>query len=267
MEPDAAGTVARRKPGRRDDGLGKWLDGLTSLDDLGIETKGGASLHHLRPATGNKVPADALGLDPAQFANPDISIELYAKDDGTPALFVFGGSWIQKVNGQDFDVTLAIDMTISDVGVPITFVPPPDVWTPYTSTLGYSAAHPANFTVVPNTEGDTYQLNGVDWFYAVPYPEGKGLTAEGFRDAILDAYAANPGAPRAAPVKTTVAGGVAYRMAFEFKATDGTDIVLVDVLTVNGDLGWEISLVTTPLDEAADTKLFDTFLATFKFAE
>lgn len=249
-----------------EDGLGKWLGGLTALDDLGLETKAGASLHHLRPEGGSKVPADALGLDPAQFSNPDISIELYAKEDGTPALFVFSGSWIQKVNGQDFNVALAIDMTISNVGVPITFTPPTDVWTPYTSSLGYSVAHPADFTVVPSAEGDTYQLDGVDWFYAVPYPEGKGLTAEGFRDAILEAYAADPGAPRAAPVKTATAGGVGYRMAFELKAANGTDLVIVDVLTVHGDLGWEISLVTTPSDEAADTKLFDVFLSTFKFA-
>jgi hypothetical protein len=244
-----------------------WLGNLTTLEDLGVVTKGGAALHHLRPPGGSKVPPAALGLDPAQFTNPDISIELYAKDDGTPALFELSGSWVQTVNGQPISVELSMDVTITNVGVPITITAPTDVWTAYESELDYTVAHPEDFTVVPDPDGDTFRSDGEDWFYVVPYPEGKGLTAAGFRDAILESYATNPGPPRAAPVATSVGGSQAYLVAFEFQAEDGTDLVLIDVLTVHGDLGWEISLVTTPSAETADTKLFESFLASFKFTD
>lgn len=245
----------------------KWLAGLSMLEDLGLETKDGVSLHHLRPVGGSKLPPEALGFDPKQFSNADISIEIYAKDDGTPALFVMSGSWVQKVNNVDINVTLAIDMTISQVGQTVTVTAPTDVWTPYKSDLGYSAAHPAAFTVVSDPTGDTYRSHGVDWFYVVPYAEGEGLSAEGFRDAILESYASNPGDPRKAPVVVSLGGEKAYRAVFDFKAKDGTDLVLIDVLAVHGDLGWEVSLVTTPSDEAADTKIFDAFLAAFKFTK
>lgn len=247
--------------------LTTWLGTLGSLNDVGIESKNGVSLHHLRPAGGSKVPADVLGLDPAQFANPDISIELYALDDGTPALFEVSGSWVQAVGGQQVNVELAIDMTVTKVGQPVTITAPMDVWTPYTSELGYSAAHPADFTVTSDAEGDTFQRDGVDWFYVFPYAEGKGLTAEGFRDAILEIYAKDPGAPREDPIAVSVAGGPAFKAVFELKGSDGGDLVLVDILTVHGDLGWEISLVTTPSLEAVETKVFEAFLATFKFAK
>lgn len=247
--------------------MNDWLGDLATLDDLGSVTKGGEPLHHLRPATGSKVPSDMLGLDPAQFSEADITIELYARADGTPALFEMSGSWVQKVNGQDITVELAIDIIVSNVGVPLTLSPPDDVWTRYKSELGYAAAHPADFAVDTNAGGDTYRSDGVDWFYVFPYADGKGMSAEGFRDAIIEGYEEDPGPPRDDPVAVSVDGNPAWRVAFEFEANDGSDIVLVDVLTVHGDFGWEISLVTTPALEATETDIFDAFLATFEFAE
>lgn len=247
--------------------LAKWLGGLASLTDLGIVTKDGTALHHLRPVAGSKVPPDALGLDPQQFSNPDITMEMYARDDGTPALFEMSGSWVQVVNGQQLTVELAVDMKVSNVGDPVTITAPTDVWTAYASDLGYTAAHPAGFTVERGDQGDTYRKDGTDWFYVFTYADGKGMTAAGFRDAILAGYAKDPGPPRETPVAMTVGGEPAYKAAFAFKANDGGDIVLVDVLTVHADLGWEISLVTTPSLEAAESKVFETFLASFKFSD
>lgn len=250
-------------------GLSDWLEGLETLEDAGVVTKNGMSLHHLIPDGGASVPPDVLGLDPAQFSDPEISIELYAKDDGTPALFVLGGSWVQTVNGQELTVNLDIDMTVSDVGETITVKAPDpdDVWKTYTSGLGYSVAHPSDFTVVRQADGDTYRRDGEDWFYVVPYAEGKGRTAEGFADLILAGYAEDPGPPRDEPVKTTAGGGVAYRMTFDLETNDGTAIVLVDLVTVHANLGWEISLVTIPSNEQEDTKLFETFMASFRFTK
>lgn len=245
--------------------LAKWLGGLTTLSDLGTEVRGGETLHRLQPATGSKLPPDALGLDPRQFSNPDIAIEMYAKDDGTPALFEMRGSWVQALNGQQVTVELSMDIKVTNVGVPVTITAPTDVWTSYASNLGYTAAHPAGFTVEPGKDGDTYRKDGADWFYVFTYPDGKGMTPEGFRDAILEGYAEDPGPPRTAPTALTVGGVPAWKAVFEFKADDGSDVVLIDVLTVHADLGWEISLVTAPSLEAADAKVFESFLASFKF--
>ena len=245
--------------------LNDWLGSLSSLTDLGVETKAGQQLHHLRPAAGSKVPPEALGLDPDQFTDPDISIELYARDDGTPALFEMTGSWVQKVNQQDVNVELDVDMTVSDVGEPVTITRPTDVWTQYTSELGYSVAHPAGFTVVSDDEGDTFRKDDTDWFYVFAYPEGKGLTAKGFTEAIIDSYAEDPGPPRSDPKPVAVGGTSGYRADFELTNNEGGDILLIDVLTVFNDLGWEISLVTTPELEAEETKIFESFLASFKF--
>lgn len=246
--------------------LGAWLKKLATIEDAGVETKDGRELHHLRLTGGSDIPPEAIGIDPAQFKDAKLSIEMYALDDGTPALFVIDGKWVQKVNGQDITVEFTMDMTAKDVGKAIKVSAPDDVWAAYTSTMGYTAARPDGIDLVATKDGDSLQLDGQDWLFVGAYP-AKGLSAAGFRDAILEEYAKQGAKPRETPTATKVAGGDAFRMAFAGQASDGSDVVVLDVVFVHADKGWEVSFVTDPSHEAADTADLDAFLATFAFTK
>ncbi len=250
-----------------DSSLVVWLQKVGGLQDVGIETKGGVPLHHLKLGGGSSIPPEAVGLDPKQFTNAKIAMEIYAKDDGTPAVFALEGAWTQAVNGQDLTVRFTMDLTAKDVGSAIAISAPKDVWTPFTSPLGYSAAYPEGVTLASDPKkGDTLKGGTQDWIYVVPYPTAKGLSAEGFRDALLKEYAASGvGAPRETPTKTTLGGGEAWKMAFQGTASDGSPVVVIDVVTMHADQGWEVSIFSSPQNEAQDAADLDAFLATFAF--
>lgn len=243
-----------------------WLQKVGGLRDVGIETKGGIPLHHLELGGGSSVPPEAVGIDPKQFANAKLAMEIYAKDDGTPAVFSFDGAWVQTVNGQDLTVRFTMDMTARDVGAAIAISAPKDVWKPFTSPLGYSAAYPEGVTLTSDPKaGDMLKGGGQDWIGVVPYPSAKGLSAEGLRDALLKEYESSGWALRETATKTTVASGEAWRMALGNTAPDGSPVVAIDVVTMHANQGWEITIVTSPDRETQDAADLDAFLATFAF--
>jgi hypothetical protein len=246
--------------------LGAWLKKLATIEDAGVETRDGVKLHHLRATGGSDIPPEAIGIDPAQFKNAKLSIEMYALDDGTPALFVIDGKWVQKVNAQDITVEFTMDMKAKDVGKTIKVSAPDDVWTPFTSKLGYAASRPDGADLASTADGDSLTIDGQDWLFVGRY-DAKGMSATGFRDAILKSYKEQGAEPREAPVATKVAGGEAFEIAFAGQSSAGVDVVVLDVVFVHGEKGWEISFVTDPAHEAADRADLAAFLTTFAFTK
>ena len=80
--------------------MAAYLDGLTSVVDLGVVDLDGTSLHHLQPADGGVLSPAALGFDVAGAKDVAITIDFYATDDGTPAVIAVGGAWTQASDGE-----------------------------------------------------------------------------------------------------------------------------------------------------------------------
>ncbi len=257
---------APAKAGADDESLNDWLRTLSTIQDLGVETKKGKQLHHLS-AGDEPVPPGALGLDASTFKNPLVTIDFYAEDDGTPAIFTVDGSWVQLVNGQEINVEFAMDLTLSNVGSAITIDPPMAVWTTYESPLGYSMAHPDTFKVVNRDGYDAYVQDGVDWIYVATWPDAAGLNPEGYRDAILANVKTAWGDPIAPPVATPLGGEPGYLATFQYTYDDGSEGIAYDALAMHKNLGWDVTLFSIPGEEVADFELFKQFLATFAYDE
>jgi hypothetical protein len=254
------------KPAAEDTSLTTWLRTLDEFEDLGVVTKNGKKLHHLS-AGDAPVPPAAIGLDASTFKDPVVTIDFYATDDGTPAVFSIEGTWVQLINGSDFTVEFLMDLTLSNVGSAITIDPPSDVWTTYTSPLGYSMAHPDSFSVENRDGYDAFVLNGEDWIYVQPWPDAAGLSPEGFRDALLEFVKDSWGDPVVAPVATSLGGEPGFIATFHYTYDDGTEGIAIDVLAMHKNQGHEVTFFTVPGQENADAALFDKFLATFEFAD
>jgi hypothetical protein len=244
-----------------------WLKGLTGLTDLGVATKNGRQLHHLSVAGGEPLGPEVFGMDPAVIRNATAAIDFYAEDDGTPAIMSLVMDWTQALLGSDVNANITADFTFSDVGKALSIRPPVDVWTTHTSDLGYSMAYPSTWTVKTETAGDGYlDSDGVLWFEVVPYTAGKGLSAEGFRDAFIANYVQDLGQPRDTPTQTKLGGEPAWTVVFQWDSNQGPQ-VSVDVVAVHANLGWDVALYTIPSVETRDVALFAKALATFAFTK
>lgn len=248
-----------------DGSLSVWMRRLSQIEDLGVVTKNGKKLHHLS-AGDEPVPPGALGLNTSTFKDPVFTIDFYAEDDGTPAVFTIEGTWVQLINGADFTVELEMDMTLRNVGSPIAIDPPDDIWTTYTSPLGYSMAHPDGISVENRDGYDALVRDGEDWIYVSTWPEAAGLSPEGFRDGILESVQESWGDPVATPVARALGGEPGYIATFRYAYEDGTEEIALDVLAMHQDLGWDVTMYTSPGSQS-DAALFDTFLATFAYAD
>lgn len=242
-------------------GFSAWLRSLKKVEDLGVVTKDGDQLHHLKPD--KPLPDDAFlgsAMNDAEF-----TIDLYAKDDGTPAVFTIDGSWSQEINGQPFKVEMTMDMAFSKLGASIAVLKPSDVWTRSESALGYSMAHPADFSVETRDGYDAFVKGREDWFYVTTWPDASGLSADGFRDAVIANYAPDFGQPVITPTASTLAGEPAWAVAWQFTNDSGEVNRLHGVLAMHANVGWEVSLLTLPEVETDDLTLFNTSLTTFQF--
>ena len=241
-----------------------WLRSLKSVEDLGVVTKNGQALHHLKPD--KPVPDTAfLGASADQAKNPSFTIEMYAEDDGTPALFTIEGTWTQPVNGQDINVEMAMDMTFTRLGAGATVRAPTDVWTSYDSPLGYTMAHPEAFTVANRDGYDAYLKGSDEWFYVTLWPEAKGLSADGYRDYVIESYTPDYGQPAIAPSQTVLAGEPGWAVAWQYTLENGDSIIVHDVLAMHADVGWEVTLVTFPEVEGDDLELLNMAIKTFSY--
>ena len=264
--PWLAATTSADGGSSKDDSLAVWMRRLSQIEDLGVVTKNGTKLHHLS-AGDAPVPPGALGLDASAIKDPVVTIDFYAEDDGTPAVFAIEGTWIQLINGSDITVDFVMDMTITNIGSTIEIDPPDDVWTTYSSPLGYSMAHPDAFKVESRDGYDAYVGDGVDDLYVASWSDAAGLSPEGFRDGILASVKDAWGDPIAPPVANPLGGEPGYLATFQYTYDDGSQGIAFDALAMHDNVGWDVTLFSIPGQEVADFELFNQFLATFEYED
>jgi hypothetical protein len=251
-------------PGSADTSIGSILRSLVKVTDLGVVTKNGASLHHLKFAGGDSVSGSMVGLDPASTKGAEFSLDFYAHPDGTPAVMSMAGSWTQVNGAAELPATMDMDIAFKDVGKPQTIKPPTDVWVVYTSKAkGYSMAHPADWKVTSTKSEDTYAIDGQGYVYVAPTAY-KGSTAKFAADLKASYTKTFKGAPASESPKQL--GGVpAIRLIYEFTNDAGQDVTVADDVVSRDGTGWEVYLATGGGQE--DISIFDAFVSTFTFTE
>ena len=249
-------------------GLATWLKSLTTLDDRGVETKDGRQLHHLAPASAEALTPEALGLDPS-IKDAVIAVDLWAEDDGTPAIMSITVTWSQASGTTTVPVEMAMDIDLSGLGAAATVTAPEDAWTGFASKrFGYSMAYAPGWSVREDDGTDVYLMDGTPYVYVSPQDVASGYTLERFRDELVAYYEkqdikASPDADEESEV-----GGLAARvLTYHFTNSSGNPVYLVDAVTVRDTTGWEIYLAQSQAGEEDARAFFDTMLGTFSFAE
>jgi hypothetical protein len=239
---------------------------VLDVTDKGLETRNGTSLHHLVPKVAT-IPPEALNFD-ATVKNPTITMEFYADDSGKPEAMLLRGKWTQAVGGKDLPVTMDLEYRFTQWGGTVTVTEPTDVWTVYASKLGYSMAHPRDWTVALKSGQDAYALSGDDYVFVAPQAIPTALSTKGFHDGLLKTYRTQFGGNPDQDTTIQLGGQAGNRLVYHFKNASGQDVALFDYVTARRGTGWEVFLVTAAGDgEAADAALFESFVATFKFTK
>jgi hypothetical protein len=242
--------------------LSDFLRGLSAVVDLGVETRGGKSLHHLQASGGNEIAGETLGFDVATAKDAKFTIDFYATDDGTPAIIAITGAWTTVSGDTEVPTTVTYELSFSDVGTAQTVTPPEGVWVRYTSkTHHYTMAHPADWTVESEKGKDSYLLNGQGYVYVAVTPY-TGSTAK-FVTALKASYKAPFGGDPASEAKWTLGGQPAVRLIYRYTNDTGQDVTIADDITTRDGAGWEVFIATGGGTE--DISVFDQFVATFEF--
>ena len=175
---------------------------LTSLDDLGIETRTGQSLHHLRPPTGFAIVDSDLGLQDSHVSELRGSINFFVKDDGTPVEIALAAAWTQPEGMASGSETLQL----SDLGARISITPPSEVWKTFTSTgSGYAVAYPPDWGS-RERGGDRYFIGpSGDWVEVRVDAVPAGTTLSELARQQIAGYAAGFGTPDGE--QTVILGG------------------------------------------------------------
>jgi hypothetical protein len=251
--------------GTTNQSLGELLQTTKAVTDAGVEARGGKQLHHLRPSGGNTIPPAVFGVDPATAKDAKFSIDFYATEDGTPAVVAIAGTWTsQGAGGVTLPTEMAFDITFDDVGEPQVINPPEDVWVRYTSkALGYTMAHPADWTVETKKGEDTYLLNDQGYVYVATTPY-KGSTAKFVTDLKASYKKPFQGNP-ASETPTRLGGQPAVRLVYDYTNDQGQAVTIADDVISRDGTGWEVFLATAGGHE--DIAVFDQFVSTFEFTD
>jgi hypothetical protein len=238
---------------------------LSGIEDVGVVTKDGKSLHHLKPSASGEITPEALGFDVEGAKDPTFTMDLYATDDGTPAIIAINGSWTQVSDGTESPIDIDVEYAFSEPSATQTIVAPPDPWTLYTSsTFTYEMAHPDAWTVESAKDKDSYLLDGQPYVYVAPQKVAKSLTLTQFADALKKVYKPQFGTPTSV-TDTRLDNQPAKRLIFEFTNKAKQDVTLVDDVAVRDSMGWEVFVATTGGTD--DIPIFDQFVSTFHFTD
>lgn len=140
-----------------------------------------------------------------------------------------------------------------------------DAWVMHTSkTFPYRMAHPPGWTVEPSNTEDAYAIDGQPYVYVAAQAVDAGTTLDAFSNSLQSFYKDDFGKP-VSEVDVTLGGQPARRLVYEFVNGQGQDVTFVDDVTVRGERGWEVFLVTA--GGVSDIPVFDQFVATFAFTD
>jgi hypothetical protein len=250
-------------------GLSNSFQSLGTIKDVGVETKNGQQLHHLKPSSAS-LPAAALGLTSPTISNATGTMEFYTKEDGTLVVLSVSASWTQASGSASIPASMTIDFNFSCVACVVTLAAPSPVFKQYTSKINhYTVAVPDDWDFHPATKAGKFD------YYESPTTlfadGGRGATrgfslneiAKGFISYSKTSASGYKNFRLESNTGTTLDGLKARRIAYH--ATYGSQKLYgIVVLAVKGSYWYELDLADAPGHEAANRTLLDQIQPTFK---
>ncbi len=233
---------------------------LIDLEDLGMETRAGQPLRHLRPPAGFAIIDSDLGLQDSHVSDLRGSIDFYVKDDGIPVEITLAAAWTQPEGKASVTETLQL----SDLGAPISITPPTEVWKTFTAIgSGYMVAYPPDWGS-RERGGDRYFIGpSGDWVEVKVDSVPPGTTLSELARRQIAGYAARFGTPDGEQ-KDILGGLPAQRLTFHTELR-GVRSYLIVVFAVRGTQAAWLLWVSPPGAESTDDATFDAFVSTFEF--
>ena len=242
--------------------LSDYLRSLTEMVDLGLVPRPGRMLHHIQSTDSIAVPAEDLGYGNGPTTKDGaFTADFYATDNGTPVTIVLAGTWTVLDGSTERPASVTYDDTLSQVGTVQRIAPPDDIWVRYTSkALGYSMAHPADWTVSAAKGSDTYAIKGRGNVVVTRYPVAT------IDDVLLGSHLVKRGESPRVWSREKLDGEPAIRMVFDTVDDRKRPVTVVDDVTLRGGNGYEVYGVTAREDRG-EMDTFDQFAATFAFVD
>jgi hypothetical protein len=233
---------------------------LINLEDLGIETRAGQALHHLRPPTGFAIIDSDLGLQDSHVSELRGSIDFFVKEDGRPVEITLAATWTQPEGKASGTETLQL----SDLGTPISITPPSEVWKTFTAIgSGYAVAYPPDWGSRERAGGRYFIGPSGDWVEVRVGAVPAGTSLSELARQQIAGYSARFGTPDGER-KDILGGQPAQRLTFHTEL-QGVRSYLIVVFVVRGTQAYWLFWVSPPGDESIDEATFDEFVSTFEF--
>jgi hypothetical protein len=252
---------------------------LSSVQDVGSETKNGEQLNHLRPEAGFQLLPSDLGITPSDVSDFVGTLDFFARADGSPALMVISTSWTQK-EGQ---LVGSITYRFSDIGAQVALSPPSQIWNVFDSKrFEYRIAYPPDWDATSSTNEkipDVLTGPGTSGTQAAVQVASTRIPASwanhSFNRWVIDAMITNlhtlgtdaenlPLVSVGIKPNAMIAGEPAEILRYHAKQ-QGHPVFYLDAEVVHLDRGYSIYWASTPGSESTDTVEFKRFLSTFQF--
>jgi hypothetical protein len=242
--------------------LSSVLKSVLDVTDAGVVTKGGESLHHLKPRQDAPIPISAIGMaDPG--GDGTATFDFYARSDGTLAALAMNATWTAVNGSARTPVRMTLVYTFSNVGDPVVIERPAQVWTTFTSKrFKYSIALPSDWEAEQSKgrkKPDVLLSADVAGVYVYRFP-----TYDASLNSVTSAYVddlkrSKTKAKVTSNKPATVDGSRARRLEWT-NVYKGTRSWNIDAVVVRGTYVYFFEYSSLEKTTKADRDLFDAFL-------
>jgi hypothetical protein len=238
------------------------LKSLLDVTDAGVATKGGESLHHLKPRQDAPIPISAIGMaDPG--GDGTATFDFYARSDGTLAVLAMNATWTAVNGSARTPVRMTVAYTFSDVGDPVVIERPAQVWTTFTSKrFKYSIALPSDWEAEQSKsrkKPDALLSADVAGVYVIRFPTYGASLNSGTSAYVDDLKRSKTKAKVTSNKAATVDGSRARRLEWT-NVYEGTHSWNIDAVVVRGTYVYLFEYSSLEKTTKADRDLFDAFL-------
>jgi hypothetical protein len=235
---------------------------ISRLTATGTEQRDGEALHRLEIPAGTTLDLAHYGL--ASLANPTISVEFLAQEDGTPAYLIVTATGTTTVGDQVVPTTATIEWRFTQVGGSLVVNRPADVWQRFTSErFHYALAYPGEWDVVTTEKGfDLFISPGEPFAFAGRAKVPSGTTLNVVAKAEIEN--AKPQFKLDSNEAYTLDGRKARLLTFHGKV-EGEKVVLYFVVSLKSSREYFVAWRAPAGNEAVDRATFEQMLSTYRF--
>jgi hypothetical protein len=239
-----------------------FLSSVTSVEQTGVEVRGGRRLYRLVP-TGGDFDATAFYSPNADIQSAKVDVSFLAERNGTLAVMFVREAWTTSQGPRNG--WRATEFSFSGLGRVVPISRPADVWTLHSSKrFVYSMGYPRDWEISEETDTDVY-LSATGQLIIVGREQ---LSGNESLNRATSELAVDLRREYRVPVEknqaTTVAGTRARLLAFH-PSIDGRKRYAVTVVTISNRYVYAFQWLSDAGAEAADLSLMEQFVSTITF--